>query len=236
MSNTEQDEGMLLWDYFERKPYGFFVEVGAYHPTDVSTTWFLEQHGWEGILIEPQEKLFTLLQQLRPRSQVFHVACSSPEKVGTSHLHVPAEEALIGFASLEKNIDDHEIAYGRSEKVKVVTLTSLIDKIYPSQIDLLTIDTEGTELDVLKGFDFGKYRPSLILIEDKGRSLEKHRFLKKNGYALVKRLELNNWYVPEGTRFHLSSFTERLLLRRKVFLGLPFRQLRHWRHSRSAKS
>jgi FkbM family methyltransferase len=235
VSETEQYQEMLIWEYFNRQPNGFFIEVGANHPTGGSLTWFLEQRNWEGILIEPQQKLFALLQKLRPRSHVFRAACSSPDKVGVSYLHLPKDEALNGFATLEKNIDDHEIAYGHGEQVDVVTLDSIIHKVSPQHIDLLTIDTEGTELDVLKGLDFSKHRPSLILVEDKGRSLEKHRFLKQNGYALVKRTELNNWYVPQGTRFHMTSFTEWIKLWRKVFLGLPFRQFRHWRHSRRAQ-
>jgi FkbM family methyltransferase len=235
MSRSEWHQDELIWEYFERRPRGFYVEVGANHPTNGSLTWFLEQRGWQGILIEPQKNLFILLQRLRPGSTVFQVACSAPEKVGSYSLYVPGDDQLNGFATLEKNIDDHEIEYAHSEPVEVVTLTSVVDRVRPRSLDLLTIDTEGTELDVLKGMDFNVYRPSLILIEDKGRSLDKHRFLRKAGYSLVKRTELNNWYVPQGTTFRMTGFPERLRLWRKVFLGLPFRQFRHWRHAKATK-
>jgi FkbM family methyltransferase len=231
MSRVAEHQEHLIWQFFNANPCGFFVEVGANHPTSGSLTWFLEVKGWQGILVEPQARLFALLQQMRPHSQVFRAACSSPEKVGFANLHIPSE-SLNGFAALEKNVDDYGIQYEREERVEVVTLDSLIEKVRPPKIDVLTIDTEGTELDVLKGFSLARHRPALFLIEDKGRSLEKHRFLRQNGYKLVKRTELNNWYVPQGTPFHMTSIAERAQLWRKVFLGLPFRQFRHWRHSR----
>ncbi|HXE43212.1 MAG TPA: hypothetical protein VN516_09330, partial [Candidatus Baltobacteraceae bacterium] len=77
-----------------------------------------------------------------------------------------------------------------------------------------------------RGFDFEKYRPSLILIEDGVRTLEKHRFLKRRGYKLVKRTTLNNWYVPKDAPFRMTFWLERLELFRKMFLGLPFRKIR----------
>lgn len=48
----------------------------------------------------------------------------------------------------------------------------------------------------------------------------------------MKRTELNNWYVPDGTPFAMTSLFEKLKLWRKVFLGLPFRKFRHWRRTR----
>ena len=85
---------------------------------------------------------------------------------------------------------------------------------------------------LLRGFNLAEHQPALILIEDKGTSMAKHRYLASRGYKLVKRTQLNNWYVPRQTLFTMSSFGERLLRWRKVFAGYPFRRFRHWRHSR----
>ena len=224
-----QDE--LVWRYFNGQAKGFFVEVGANHPTDGSQSWHLEQQGWRGVLIEPQARLSAVLRKARPGSQVFQVACSAPDKVGVADLHIP--DTHDGFASLECNVDDHQMVYQTTERVEVITLDEVLRRAAaPTPLDFLSLDTEGTELDVLRGLDLEKYRPRLILIEDKGQSLDKHRHLRAHGYRLVKRTELNNWYVPEGTPFTLSSAWERVLLWRKVFLGLPFRQFRRWRHLR----
>lgn len=171
----------LVWDHYNRRADGFFVEVGANHPTGGSLTWLLEQNGWRGILVEPQERLFRLIQELRPRSLAFRAACSAPDKVGHAELHIP-EEALNGFATLERNVDDCGVHYERTERVEVVTLDSLLTEAGNPRIDFVSMDTEGTELDVLRGFNLERHRPGLLLIEDKGHSLAKHRHLRQHGY------------------------------------------------------
>jgi FkbM family methyltransferase len=231
MPMPEPSQDQLVWEYFERRREGFFIEVGANHPREGSQTWLLEQNGWRGILVEPQERLAKELQAARPRSQVFRVACSAPGNTGFAELYIPGDE-INGFATIERNVDDFGIVYQRTERVELATLDSLLVKAGYPKVDFISIDTEGTELDVLRGFNLEQHRPGLVLIEDKGQSLAKHRHLRQHGYKLVKRTELNNWYVPEDIRFTMTSAFERLKLWRKVFLGLPFRMFRHWRHRR----
>lgn len=219
----------MVLKYFQGRTDGFFIEVGANHPTNGSLTWPMEQKGWSGIVVEPQEKHFRLFQQSRPKSHAFRAACGAPENTGKGTLHIP-KGGMDGFATLSQNADDHGVEYDSVEHVDVVTLDSLIDQVRPARIDFVSIDTEGTELEVLKGFSLRRHKPALILIEDKGTTLKKHRHLRANGYKLVKRTELNNWYVPEETRFEMTGFVEKLKLWRKVFGGFPFRKFRHWRH------
>ena len=102
------------------------------------------------------------------------------------------------------------------------------------RIDFLSLDVEGHEIEVMRGLDFEKYRPALILVEDGVRDLSRHTFLKSHGYKLVKRTTLNNWYVPRETNFTMSSFVEKLGLLRKMYLALPFRKIRlHLRRRRA---
>jgi FkbM family methyltransferase len=231
--NASQDE--LVWEFFDHRGEGYFVEVGANHPQQGSQTWLLEKAGWRGALVEPQASLFEALCQARPRSKVFRAACSAPEKTGFAELHVPGDE-LNGFATLERNVDDAGIRYERTERVGVTTLDALLAQAGNPKVDFVSLDTEGTELDVLRGFELRRHRPALLLIEDKLQSLAKHRFLRAQGYKLVKRTELNNWYVPQEVEFRMTTLWERLKLWRKVFLGLPFRKLRHWRDTRAARA
>jgi FkbM family methyltransferase len=231
MTKPAPSQEELIWEHFGFRRDGWFVEVGTNHPTEGSLTWMLEQKGWRGILIEPQERLFRLIEKLRPRSRGFRVACSSPESTGESELHIP-EMSLDGFATLVPHVDDLEVRYVRTERVPVATLDSVLAEPNPPQLDLVIIDTEGTELDVLRGFTLEKHRPGLVLIEDKGHSLDKHRHLRAHGYRLFRRTELNNWYVPADAPQPRIPLTEKLLLWRKVFLGLPIRKFRHWRRRR----
>lgn len=231
MGFAQENQDERVWEYFGRSPTGFFIEVGANHPTEGSQSYLLEQNGWRGILVEPLAAFSELLRQKRPGSTVLRAACGPPEAVGEATLHVP-DDNLAGFATLEKNVDDPYIRYTKTEKVQVVTLQMILAEAGNPQVDFLSVDTEGTELAVLRGFPFGRQNPRLVMVEDKLQDLAKHNYLRREGYRLVKRTEMNDWYVPEGTRFTMTSLGERLCLWRKVFLGLPFRKVRRWRHLR----
>jgi len=73
-SYSQYGEDLILWDYFKGKPDGLFVEIGANHPTALNNTWFFEQRGWRGILIEPLPDRCRELRQLRHRSQIIEAA------------------------------------------------------------------------------------------------------------------------------------------------------------------
>jgi FkbM family methyltransferase len=216
-------EKQLVWEFFGRRRNGFFVEVGANEPHSGSQTWLLEQNGWRGVLVEPQAALCEQLRSARKNSRVFQVACSSPEKEGEATLFIGSHS---GVSTLEKQIDSHGTQFVGTERVKLTTLDKVLSEAGADKIDFLSLDVEGHEIEVMRGFNFEKYRPRLILIEDGVRTLDKHRFLTRHGYKLVKRTTLNNWYVPKGQPFHMTFWLERLELFRKMFLGLPFRKIR----------
>jgi hypothetical protein len=108
----------------------------------------------------------------------------------------------------------------------VLTLDALLEAEGNPRIDFVSIDVEGAELEVLQGFSLERHRPTLVLVEDGVRNLDKHRAMTARGYKLVKRTVLNNWYVARETRFTLTTLGERLELFRKMYLATP---IRRWR-------
>ena len=201
---------------------GFFVEVGANHPQDGSQSWHLEERGWRGILIEPNPDLADNLQKGR-RAKVFAVACSSPEHEGRRLPFYVAgplstlDRAAMAPGSQPKSIID----------VPARTLNSILTESgAPQPIDFLSIDVEGHEIEVLRGFDFARWQPRLILLEDHVSNLRKHRYMKSSGYRLVRRTGLNGWYVPINSQVHFG-ITDQWSVLRKYYLALPFRVLRN---------
>lgn len=220
-SYSQSGEDLLLWKYFSARPNGFFVEVGANHPTKCSQTWLLEQHGWKGILVEPIARNCELLRQQRPGSRVFQCALGSPEQRGRAQLNVAAGND--GLSGLHLN---DGVVVDRMEEVEVRTLDEILAEADNPKIDFVSIDVEGLELQVLRGFDLAQHHPAVLLVEDHLLQLDVHRHLTRNDYRVVKRTGENNWYVPKQQTFHMTTPTERLKLFRKMFLGLPFRKIR----------
>ena len=223
-------ESELVWQFFERKRAGVFVEVGANHPVNGSQTWFLEQQGWSGVLVEPQAALAAELRPARPAAKVFQAACSAPGHAGEANLILAEAD---GVATLSPQRDSHGATYVGVERVRLATLDEILVEAGIDRIDFLSLDVEGHELEVMRGLNFKKYRPALVVIEDGVRDLQKHRFLIAKGYRLVKRTTLNNWYIPRERPFHLTSPRERLELIRKMYLALPFRKIRLWLRRRA---
>ena len=217
----DNQESRLIWQFFDCATKGFFVEVGANHPTELNQTWFLEQQGWSGVLIEPNPNLCGLLRAQRPRSRTFQAAVGNAEQTGEVELFLGESHV---HSTLKPFLDDP--LSGAKIRVPLRTLDSILAEAGAGRIDFLSIDVEGLELQVLRGFDLARHRPAVLLVEDHLLRLDVHRHLARHGYRVVKRTGENNWYVPKQQPFHMTTWTERLKLFRKMFLGLPFRKVR----------
>jgi len=221
-----------VWQFFESRKEGFFVDIGANEPQKGSQTWHLEERGWRGILIEPQARLCERLRQARPRSQVFQVACGAPGAPS----EVPFFTAETpGHSGLVKNLVDATTNYVGTEMVMVRTLDAILAEAGNPTIDFVTMDVEGTQFDVLRGFNLQRHRPKLLLIEDHLYELKAHRYLVGAGYRLAKRTGLNNWYVPKESSFGPGTLGERLRLWKKVWANTPFRKMRIFLERRKAE-
>jgi FkbM family methyltransferase len=224
MDSSNSNESNLVWNFFKRSPQGIFVEVGANHPTQENQTWFLEQQGWSGVLVEPNPDLFRLLCELRPRSRAVQAAVGAsgqPDEVdlflGLDHQHSTLAPMLGDPMS------------GKTVRVKLRTLDSILADTGVTKVDFLSIDVEGMELQVLQGLDLNQHAPQLILIEEHRRDYAKHFYLRNHGYRLVKRTGRNNWYVPQSSSATLRSLNtpaEVFQLWRKMWLNPPFDKLK----------
>jgi FkbM family methyltransferase len=214
-------ENRLKEEFFGHSPSGYSVDVGANDPERWSQSYHLEQMGWTGIVVEPQPHLAELLRQRR-KAKVYAVACSAPENAG--------KRMTLHLAGIHSSFDPRlKTAAVRPQGTIEVPLATL-DKILtessaPAPIDLLAIDVEGHEIEVLRGFDFRRWRPRLVLLEDLVLDLRLHRFMQSRGYHWVRRTDINSWYVPAEAAWRLGP-VERWQFFRKYYLGMPFRRLR----------
>ena len=174
------------------------------------------------MLIEPQPALADRLRAER-KAQVFAVACSSPENAGkTLPLHVAGPLSSLDRAAMAPGATPETVI-----EVPVRTLDSVLEEAgAPAGFDFLSIDVEGHELEVLRGFDIARWRPRLILLEDHVGDLSKHRALKRAGYRIIRRYENNGWYVARGSS-DKARLADRWEILRKYYLALPFRLLRN---------
>lgn len=232
--SKEQREALeksLVRDYFEQRRNGFFVDVGANDPTAIiSQSFHLEQQlDWSGILIEPNPMFTMLCAQYRKNSIAFQCACVEHDNYADISLYIPLLDGteMDTHAGIGKNIDDFDYQQHKEITVPARTLNSILQEVEATEIDLLSIDVEGAELQVLQGLDLEKYKPKLILLEDKHLYLTKHRYLKKNGYRMIKRTSWNFWYAPIGAKTMPQSFYEKFRILKRMYLSIWLKKLKY---------
>ncbi len=206
-------EDRVLWEMFRHQCSGFFIEVGAYDGVTLSNTFFLEQMGWRGILIEPIPQLCQRAAQSRPRSRIIHAACSKPGSPRTAAFTVTENVPVLSYLRTDQEHVDRCLREGAKLveiEVPVVTLDDVLmhersqapPQLAPWlpnrgwQIDLVSIDTEGCEMDVLEGFSLERFKPRVLVIENdrpSGEAIEP--YLLQRGYRKFHRQKINDFYV-----------------------------------------
>ena len=216
-----EHQARLVTEFFGAGFRGTFVDVGAADVERNSQTYDLEQAGWSGVLIEPRPDCAEQLRRAR-RAPVFQVACSSPQRAGTT--------MTLNLAGGHSSLNDAFVVAGlKSEGAITVAVRTLDDVLAEANmtapIDLVSIDVEGHEAEVLAGFDLQRWRPRLLVIEDHVLNLNLHRLMRSLGYKWVQRVDFNGWYVPNDHPMQVSLIG-RLQFIRKYYLSLPTRWVR----------
>lgn len=185
-------EDMLLWDLFEGRPTGFFIEVGAHDGYSDAVTYPFEAAGWTGLLVEPLPDRYQACTALRKHARVVHAALSRRGSTGTAALDIiSAREGDPEVAHLSSKqltgvyTKQYKHRTGQVQ-VPLTFMDALLDG-HRGPIDFAVIDVEGAELDLLDGFDLERFRPRVILIEDlhMGRDDAILRYLQARGYEQV---------------------------------------------------
>ncbi|MGA9061268.1 MAG: FkbM family methyltransferase, partial [Terracidiphilus sp.] len=179
---------------------GFFVEFGATNGVFLSNTYLLEKDfGWTGILAEPAKRWHKDLRSNRTcHIDTDCVWCDS----NSTLIFNEVDSAELSTIDMYCSSDSHRQARkrGKTHRVKTISLADLLDKYQaPKEIDYLSIDTEGSEYEILSAFNFGKYRFKTITCEHNFRPTREKIFslLTRNGY--VRKLErlshFDDWYT-----------------------------------------
>jgi len=165
-SKAQLRQDLMVLSSLNFKRDGFFVEFGATNGVDLSNSFLLEKnYGWKGILAEPAKIWHSSLT--KNRTSHIELDCVWSES-NASIVFNEVSEPEISTISLFNELDEHseKRKLGLSYQVNTISLHDLLKKYdAPFEIDFLSIDTEGSEYEILKAFDFSTYNIKIICCE-----------------------------------------------------------------------
>ena len=196
---SQNDEELIIRDFFQDKRNGIFVDIGANHYKINSTTYYLESDlGWNGIAVDAICDYKKEYELYRKNTLFFCFYISN------------RSDDMIDFYINEQNkristsIQDLAIKQGNSAKVRIATITlnDLLAQTGIKHLDFLSMDIELSEPAALAGFDIQKYSPSLVCIEAHNKVRKQIlEYFTKNNYLRIESyngLDPLNYYFARG--------------------------------------
>jgi len=210
-SQLHQDAFVL--EVLGQKRNGYFVDVGAASGVALSNTYLLEKKfNWDGILVEPARGWHASLYTHRTSHVCLQAAWSESGKL--LPFMEPADACLASLACRAAGDGFETIRFAPTTTTYDVATVSLLDLLdgfeAPTIIDYLSLDTEGSEGDVLESHDFAKYRFRIITCEhnhNQARRQKVHEILTRNGYQRAHEdLSIfEDWYLHESVESEEGS-------------------------------
>jgi FkbM family methyltransferase len=198
ISYAQNGEDIVLLRALGAQETGVWVDVGANHPVNDSVTKNFSDMGWTGINLEPVPTLFDLLVEMRPHDVNLCMAASDTDGVMTFHRN-DTNPDLSTFTTDWANryrAEGHDVV---DVDVPVARLAAVCDQYLPTGvIDFMKVDTEGHELEVLRGHDFSRHRVRVLLAEaTPDRLADLVDYLGAQSMRFVTFDGLNAWFVAD---------------------------------------
>jgi FkbM family methyltransferase len=200
-SQYKQDE-FLNENFFKNKRNGIFVDIGAYDGIDGSNSYFFEKYlDWEGLCIEPIPSVFKKLIKNR-NCFCEQVAAWKENDIKKFKIIEGYSEMLSGLIDCyegehKKRIDSEIQSFNQKSieiEIQCVDINALLSKYNLYNIDFLSIDVEGGEIEILKKIDFSKFKIKYISVENNYNNYQIKQVLEKANFTFVNRLIIDDVY------------------------------------------
>jgi FkbM family methyltransferase len=212
--NRELSKSQLFQDLFvlfilNEKKNGTFLEFGATNGIELSNSFMLEKYfGWTGVLAEPSPQWHSELYRNRPTTTILTDCIYS--ETGKQIDFFVSDNGVFSTLDEFKNSDINSMpgntqarnASGYNCLVDTISLNDVILKYFNgAQIDYMSVDTEGSELLILKNFNFEKYAPKIVTVEHNFSDAQNEldELFTRNNYLRFFNdfTQFDAWYVRQ---------------------------------------
>lgn len=201
----EQDR-FVNENFFKNKRKGVFIDIGAADGISFSNSYFFEKYlNWTGICVEPVGHVFNSLKKVR--KCVCIEGCIWNKTGDAEFLKITFPDgSQNGYSGLIDTYDPRQMAYVEKTflqdahckferiKVKCYKFNDICKNNKIKHVDYLSIDTEGSELDILKSIDFDNIDIDVIDVENNHNEDHIKNFLKTKGFKFIARVGVDDIY------------------------------------------
>lgn len=189
----------LYETYFKDKVEGYYVDIGAHDGETGSNSLFFENIGWQGVCFEPIPEVYEKLVSKR-KCTTYQAAVSATNGTAEFFVLKGHSEALSGLVGeyhpnhiqrINQEIEQHPQEFEYLQ-VQTVKFDEVIDR---HDIDILSVDTEGSEASILRSINFSLYKIKAITVEVNYGTEEIDSILIPEGFTPVQILGCDCVYV-----------------------------------------
>lgn len=173
----------------------FYIDVGANHPTRLSNTYLMYREGGCGITIDPNHELMWLHRLIRPRDIQLTLGCGKKNEL--LKFYSSKTPVLSSFSKSQVN-NVHITSY-----LPVFTLDKICEPFRITDIDFLSIDVEGLDLEVLEGANKVLYKTYLVCVE--ANSIE-------NEIAIISHMRSKNFELKLKNKWNLFFINKKKII------------------------
>ncbi len=174
----------------------YYLEIGTHHPSHSNNTYLFYKNGSRGVLVEPDVNCWERIEQERPDDKLIK-AGAGDYSISQAEYYVLTARTLNTFVKSMAEANCQAVdRYGNQkiEEVKTLPLievNELIEKHCDRCPDLISIDTEGFDLDILKSIKFEKYNISIVCVEINEQRKEMVDWMSTQDYVILGDNNLN---------------------------------------------
>lgn len=207
VSFSQAGEDLILNCIFNNANKGFFIDVGANHPTKASNTYYFYKKGWTGINIDALPEAIKSFEKRRKKD--VNIQCGVSDVESTMEFYSFKSSSYNTFRKELVNEIEKVTELLNVKEIHVKKLSSILEHQNIKEIDFMSVDVEGLDLNVLKSNDWKRFHPKVVIVEDFNHGIEItnspiYQFMDSLGYIYFCQTCTNVFYIDKD--FYYQRF------------------------------
>lgn len=184
-----------------------YLDIGANDPITINNTYLFYRKGFKGVCVEPDPILYDRLRRARKGDVCLNAGIGTKAEK-EADFYMMTVNTLNTFSRAEA---DRYQSYGNCKiaktiKVPLISINSVIDQYLTPYPNFVSLDIEGLDFEIIKTFDFSRFRPEIFCIETLTYTTDNTEnkikklidYVTDNGYMLYADTYINSIFVEKN--------------------------------------